>query len=42
MFLLQPIHGDAHFGSVLNTSQGILFDWVAPDFGVYGLEYASL
>ena len=42
-FPLQPIHGDAHFGNVLNTSQGVLWtDWEDVFLGPTEWDLASL
>ena len=42
-FPLQPIHGDAHFGNVLNTTQGVLWtDWEDVFFGPIEWDLASL
>ena len=42
-FPLQPIHGDAHFGNVLNTTQGVLWtDWEDVFLGPIEWDLASL
>jgi Phosphotransferase enzyme family len=42
-FPLQPIHGDAHFGNVLNTSSGVLWtDWEDVFLGPIEWDLASL
>jgi thiamine kinase-like enzyme len=42
-FPLQPIHGDVHFGNVLNTIQGVLWtDWEDVFLGPIEWDLASL
>ncbi len=42
-FPLQPIHGDAHFGNVLNTTRGVLWtDWEDVFLGPIEWDLASL